>query len=68
MMSNLNSARALIQADLDHARPVVALWNNQIAEKALEQLDVEDNSLTVPRGAYLAVRISASGQNFMVQC
>jgi hypothetical protein len=39
-MSNLNTARSLIQADLDHARQVLDLWTNQISEleRALEQM------------------------------
>lgn len=54
MVSNLESARALIQADLDHARSVVALWTDQVSEleKALEQIGVVDNSRTALRGAY----------------
>jgi chromosomal replication initiation ATPase DnaA len=40
MISNINSARALIQADLDHARNVLQLWQDQVKELegALEQL------------------------------
>lgn len=54
MISNLESARALIQADLDHARSVVALWTDQVSEleKALEQISVVGNSRTALRGAY----------------
>jgi DNA-binding protein H-NS len=40
-MSNLNTARSLIQADLDHARQVLDLWTNQISEleRALQQIE-----------------------------
>ena len=46
MASNLNAARTLIQADLDHARNVLALWSHQVGEleKALEQLNAVGNS------------------------
>lgn len=39
-MSNLNTARSLIQADLDHARQVLDLWSRQVSEleRALEQI------------------------------
>lgn len=45
-MSNLNTARSLIQADLDHARQVLDLWTNQISEleRALEQIDAVGTS------------------------
>ncbi len=53
MISNLASARALIQADLEHARSVLALWSDQVSEleKALEQINSVDNSRTALRGA-----------------
>jgi len=53
MISNLASARAFIQADLDHARSVLALWTDQVSEleKALEQISLVDNSRTALRGA-----------------
>ena len=53
MISNLASARALIQADLDHARSVLALWADQVSdlEKALEQISLVDNSRIALRGA-----------------
>jgi hypothetical protein len=46
MVTNLNAARTLIQADLDHARNVLELWNHQVGdlEKALEQIDAVGNS------------------------
>ncbi len=46
MASNLNAARTLIQADLDHARNVLELWNHQVGEleKALEQIDAVGSS------------------------
>ena len=39
-MNNLNRARSLIQADLDHARQVLDLWTHQVSEleRALEQI------------------------------
>ena len=45
-MSNLNTARSLIQADLDHARQVLDLWTNQISEleRAFEQMDAVGTS------------------------
>jgi hypothetical protein len=45
-MSSLNTARSLIQADLDHARQVLDLWTNQISEleRALEQIDAVGTS------------------------
>lgn len=45
-MSNLNNARSLIQADLDHARNVRDLWTNQVGEleRALEQLEAVGKS------------------------
>lgn len=45
-MSNLNTARSLIQADLDHARQVLDLWTNQVGEleRALEQIDAVGTS------------------------
>lgn len=53
MISNLDSARALIQSDLDHARSVLALWTDQVTEleKALEQLNLVDISRTTLRSA-----------------
>lgn len=46
MISNLQSARALIQADLDHARKVLELWTQQVMdlEHALEQIDAVGES------------------------
>jgi len=46
MISNLKSAKALIQADLDHARNVLQLWQDQVDElqRALAQLDAVDTS------------------------
>lgn len=61
MISNLESARALIQADLDHARSLVALWTDQVTEleKALEQINLVDNSRTALRGVYQGQKGSA---------
>lgn len=63
MISNLASARALIQADLDHARSVLALWTDQVAEleKALEQINSVDNSRTALRGAYQGQKSNLPG-------
>jgi len=54
MISNLKSAKALIQADLDHARNVLQLWQDQVGEleKALAQLDAVDTSRGVLRVEY----------------
>lgn len=54
MASNLNSAKALIQADLDHARNVLRLWENQVAEleNALTQLAAVDTSRNMLRMEY----------------
>jgi DNA-binding protein H-NS len=54
MISNLKSAKALIQADLDHARNVLQLWQDQVneLEKALIQLDAVDTSRGVLRVEY----------------
>lgn len=40
MASNLNTARSLIEADLEHARNVMDLWSHQVMEleKALAQI------------------------------
>jgi len=63
MISNLTSARALIQADLDHARSVLALWTDQVSEleKALEQINLVDSSRTALRGAYQGQKGSLPG-------
>ena len=54
MASNLSSAKALIQADLDHARNVLRLWENQVAEleNALTQLQAVDASRHLLRVEY----------------
>lgn len=54
MISNLKSARALIQADLDHARNVLQLWQDQVdeLEKALTQLAAVDTSRGMLRVEY----------------
>lgn len=56
MATNLNTAKSLIQADLDHARNVLYLWNQQVAEleKALEQIETVGNSRTALRVEYQA--------------
>lgn len=53
-MSNLTAARTLVQADLDHARKVLELWNHQVAEleKALTQLDTVGKSRNALRVEY----------------
>ena len=58
MASNLTSARALIKADLDHARHVMALWADQVSEleKALEQIDAVGDSRVALRGEYQGQR------------
>ena len=65
MISNLNSARALIQADLDHARNVLQLWQDQVTvlEKALGQLDAVDASRNVLRVEYQSQKGSDSMLN-----
>jgi DNA-binding protein H-NS len=54
MISNLASARALIEADLDHARNVLNLWTHQVAEleKALEQINAVGDSRSALRAEY----------------
>jgi len=61
MISNLKSAKALIQADLDHARNVLQLWQDQVEEleKALAQLDAVDTSRGVLRVEYAGQKGSA---------
>jgi len=61
MISNLKSAKALIQADLDHARNVLQLWQDQVdeLEKALAQLDAVDTSRAVLRVDYAGQKGSA---------
>lgn len=53
-MSNLNTARSLIQADLDHARQVLDLWTHQVneLERALEQIDAVGTSRDALRVEY----------------
>ena len=54
MATNLNTAKTLIQADLDHARNVLNLWTHQVAEleKALEQIAAVGNSRDALRVEY----------------
>ena len=56
MVTNLNTAKSLIQADLDHARNVLKLWNLQVAEleKALEQIEAVGSSRNALRVEYQA--------------
>lgn len=56
MVTNLNTAKSLIQADLDHARNVLHLWTQQVAEleKALEQIEAVGNSRNALRVEYQA--------------
>ena len=63
MISNLASARALLQADLEHARNVLDLWAHQVAEleKALAQLDAVVASRDALRGKYQALAHAAQG-------
>jgi DNA-binding protein H-NS len=53
-MSNLNTARSLIQADLDHARQVLNLWTHQVSEleRALEQIAAVGTSRDALRVEY----------------
>ena len=61
MISNLKSAKALIQADLDHARNVLQLWQDQVheLEKALAQLDAVNTSRGVLQIEYAGQKGSA---------
>jgi DNA-binding protein H-NS len=61
MISNLQSARALIQADLDHARKVLELWSQQVTdlERALEQIDSVGESRQALKEQYTAGRDAA---------
>jgi hypothetical protein len=56
MVTNLNTAKSLIQADLDHARDVLKLWTQQVAEleKALEQIEAVGSSRNALRVEYQA--------------
>ncbi|WP_234485025.1 EAL domain-containing protein [Noviherbaspirillum pedocola] len=58
MISNLQSARALIQADLDHARKVLELWSQQVneLERALEQIDSVGESRQALKDQYTGGR------------
>jgi hypothetical protein len=53
-MSNLNTARSLVQADLDHARQVLDLWTHQVTEleRALAQIDAVGTSRDALRVEY----------------
>jgi DNA-binding protein H-NS len=53
-MSNLNTARSLLKADLDHARQVLDLWTHQVGEleRALEQIDAVGTSRDALRVEY----------------
>ena len=53
-MSNLATARSLVQADLNHARQVLDLWTHQVSEleRALEQLDAVGTSRDALRVEY----------------
>ncbi len=68
MATNLNTAKSLIQADLDHARNVLKLWTQQVAEleKALEQIQAVGNSrhalhVEYQAGAARAPSLDSSG-------
>jgi hypothetical protein len=58
MISNLAAARALLQADLEHARSVLNLWAHQVAEleKALQQIDAVSVSRDSLRAQYQATK------------
>ena len=60
-MSNLNTARSLVQADLDHARQVLDLWTHQVSEleRALEQLDAVGTSRDALRVEYRGANTQA---------
>lgn len=53
-MSNLDTAKSLIQADLDHARNVLNLWSHQVSEleRAMEQLEAVGTSRDALRIEY----------------
>jgi DNA-binding protein H-NS len=53
-MSNLNTARSLIEADLNHARQVLDLWAHQVSEleRALERIDAVGTSRDALRVEY----------------
>ncbi|MBK4739165.1 H-NS family nucleoid-associated regulatory protein [Noviherbaspirillum pedocola] len=61
MISNLQSARALIQADLDHARKVLELWSQQVSdlERALAQIDSVGESRQALKEQYAGGRNAA---------
>lgn len=61
-MSNLNEARALIQADLEHARQVLDLWTHQVGEleKALEQIDAVGTSRSALHVEYQGTKGTAA--------
>jgi DNA-binding protein H-NS len=61
MISNLQSARALIQADLDHARKVLDLWTQQVMDlqHALEQIDAVGESRKALKENYAGGRSAA---------
>lgn len=61
MISNLQSARTLIQADLDHARKVLELWAQQVSdlEHALEQIDTVGESRKALKENYAGSRSAA---------
>lgn len=58
MISNLDSARSLIAADLEHARSVRDLWDRQVSdlEKALEQMDAVGQSRIALRNEHTGVK------------
>jgi len=57
MISNLASAKALLQADLEHARNVLDLWAHQVTEleKALAQIETVSTSRDALRVKYQAL-------------
>ena len=61
-MSNLKEARALIQADLEHARHVAELWTRQVGEleKALEQIDAVGTSRSALQVEYQGTKGTAA--------
>jgi DNA-binding protein H-NS len=58
MISNLESARALVAADLEHARSVLDLWSRQVSEleKTLEQMDAVGESRIALRDEHTGVK------------
>lgn len=58
MISNLESARSLVKADLEHARGVLDLWNRQVTEleKTLDQMESVGQSQVALRDQHTGVK------------